>query len=180
MSEELKNQTNSDDERVYYHLLNGNVIYSDAKSINWEENIKSIGMISEMADNCRAMIARLMTGKPVKITDENGDEKEVPIMEHAKTECEKFFETNHIKIDYSMFDNADITEREKLIARLIDILTIHNELIMVSAILNASATTRHYYETIIQNMSNTNNNESEEHTNENQENQNGTEVHHAE
>ncbi len=165
MSDEVKNS--EQEQRIYYHLLNGKVIYSDAKSINWEENIKNIGTMSEMATNCKEMIARLMTGEPVKITDENGDEKEIPIMEHVTTECKRFFENNHIDIDYSMFDNANITDREKLIARLIDILTIHNELIMVSAILNAEALVRSYYETLIQNM---NKEETPNESNENQSN----------
>ena len=67
MSDEVKNS--EQEQRIYYHLLNGKVIYSDAKSINWEENIKNIGTMSEMATNCKEMIARLMTGEPVKVTD---------------------------------------------------------------------------------------------------------------
>ena len=128
--------------KIFYHLINGRIMYTDASAINWEENIKHIDDIQRMADNVRGLINLLLTAKTHVLPsrkDENGNEitpaKEIAVETLVEDELKAFHETNKLDIDYSMYDNYIATKREVMIAKLIDVLTIYNELILVSSVI---------------------------------------------
>lgn len=128
--------------KIFYHLINGRIMYTDINAINWEENIKHIDDIQRMADNVRGLINLLLTEKTFKKPaqkDEDGNEvapeKEITVEELVEEELRMFHATNKLDIDYSMYDNYIATKREVLIAKLIDVLTIYNELILVSSVI---------------------------------------------
>lgn len=128
--------------KIFYHLINGRIMYTDASAINWEENIKHIDDIQRMADNVRGLINLLLTEKTFKKPaqkDEDGNEvapeKEITVEELVEEELRMFHATNKLDIDYSMYDNYIATKREVMIAKLIDVLTIYNELILVSSVI---------------------------------------------
>ena len=128
--------------KIFYHLINGRIMYTDASAINWEENIKHIDDIQRMADNVRGLINLLLTEKTFKKPaqkDKDGNEvtpeKEITVEELVEEELRMFHATNKLDIDYSMYDNYIATKREVLIAKLIDVLTIYNELILVSSVI---------------------------------------------
>lgn len=128
--------------KIFYHLINGRIMYTDINAINWEENIKHIDDIQRMADNVRGLINLLLTEKTFKKPaqkDKDGNEvapeKEITVEELVEEELRMFHATNKLDIDYSMYDNYIATKREVLIAKLIDVLTIYNELILVSSVI---------------------------------------------
>lgn len=146
MSEPAKPAEDDNRNKIFYHLINGSVMYSDATTIDWQHNIEHISEIAHMADSCRALIRALLVDETVRIEQDGEEPKEIPVAEHAANEINRFFESNSINIDYSIFDKDTVTDRERLIVRLMDILTIHNELIMVSSLVNCENVVRSRYE----------------------------------
>ena len=121
--------------KVFYRMINGTVLVSDATQINWENNIRNLPEINQMANNIRHLIHIMLTQKEYK-PNENA-ENTIPVEELIDQELSRFYEINKIDIDYSMYDNDITTEREVKIARLIDIMEIYTQLILVSSIINA-------------------------------------------
>lgn len=121
--------------KVFYRMINGTVLVSDASQINWDDNIKNLPEINQMANNVRQLIHIMLTQKEFK-PNENA-ENTIPVEELIDQELSRFYEINKIDIDYSMYDNDIATAREVRIARLIDIMEIYTQLILVSSIINA-------------------------------------------
>ena len=121
--------------KVFYRMINGTVLVSDASQINWDDNIKNLPEINQMANNIRQLIHIMLTQKEFK-PNENA-ENAIPVEELIDQELSRFYEINKIDIDYSMYDNDIATAREVRIARLIDIMEIYTQLILVSSIINA-------------------------------------------
>lgn len=152
----MKQQNHPDQaNKVFYHLMNGQVMYSDATTINWEENIKNIMQIANTIDRCRALIRALLLEDTIHVdadVEHDIQEEDVPVTEYVIREINQFMTSNDIKIDYSLFDKDGVTDREKLIVQLIDIMTVHNELVLVTSLVNTENQIRGYYETMISHM----------------------------
>jgi len=124
-----------DGDKIYYRLLNGSVLTTPAAAVDWENNIKRIHEMQYVMDHTRNLIVALLTKETVEIkkANEDGSEGETiqkNIIELATEELQKFHESNRLNIDYSMFtDNGITTERDVLIAQLIDVLEIHQQMI---------------------------------------------------
>ena len=133
--------------KIFYHLVNGQVLYTDIENVNWEENIKNLNMISDLVDRCRAFIRALMLEDTIEIPSENEGEAPtlVPSFDYVKGEVENFFINNGIAIDYSMFNKEGISDRERLLLMIIDMISIHQELILVSSLMNVENTIRAEY-----------------------------------
>jgi hypothetical protein len=70
----------------------------------------------------------------------------VPSFDYVKGEVENFFINNGIAVDYSMFNKEGISDRERLLLMIIDMMSIHQELILVSSLMNVENTIRAEYE----------------------------------
>lgn len=120
--------------KVFYHMLDGSVIYNSMDSINWDNNIEHIDDLSRTTDNIRAMIRILLCDKMFTptATKENPEPAPIPAEIYVMGEIERFSEHNHFDVDYSIFDNDIVPTRGILIAKLIDMLTVYSEIIMVT------------------------------------------------
>lgn len=128
--------------KIFYHMLNGMVVVSDIAQIDWDSNIKNIENIQRTTDNIRHLITSLMTTKEIeaKTVDENGTETTVmkDVSDVVKNEIAAFSQKTGLNVDYSMFEKSGIaTEREILIAKLVDILEIHQQIIAVTMSIKA-------------------------------------------
>lgn len=123
--------------KIFYHMLNGSVVVTNANQIDWDSNIKNIEEINRTADNIRHLIASLISRKEIEVKTINDDGTESSetrdTVEVVKNEIENFTKRTNLNVDYSVFEKSGIaTEREVLIAKLIDILEIHQQIIMVT------------------------------------------------
>ena len=144
----------SDDQRnkIYYTLVTGDQLITDIGSIDWEDNRKNLQNMLSSLNNCKMLINALLRSQPVTLHGENGEATTIPADVHALNEIKIFHENNKMSIDYSVFDLPDVTPREKLIAQLIDVMSVYNELIIHTAVYSAQKDVIAYYEGILAGM----------------------------
>ena len=135
--------------KIYYNMLNGNVIVTDADQLDWDDLIKHGGDMVKTLNTTRHLIATLLKEKEVEIREpgENGEDDVIvtkAVEDIAREEIRKFHEANKLNIDYSMFTNA--TEREILLAQLIDIIEFKQELMAATLVVNAQRSVAAFYE----------------------------------
>lgn len=114
--------------RIYYRLMNGNLIYTDGGKIDWNDHANHIPDRYKTLDDLRTMIRTILTSDTIK-TDA-GDESAV---EYVKNTIQHFFEDNKLDIDYSMFELDSISDRERLIVKMLDIFTFYYEGIVIAS-----------------------------------------------
>lgn len=131
--------------QIYYFLLNGKVLTSDATKINWDAEIERIDDTRKSAESIRRIIALLLSRDEIEVhDDDNNTVTKTSAIEFAKNEIDKFLDSHKLDIDYSEFNLA--TERELLIAKLIDILEIYNEIICATVSIAGQKRVIEHYE----------------------------------
>lgn len=155
--------------KILYHMINGTVIASDVRQINWEEQAKNLQNMEQLALNVRNLINALVTRETVEvpIQDPENPEAEPQMVtkrseEVAETEIARFTESNKLNIDYEMIEGCGIaTKREMLIIKLIDILEIHQQMIAATLSVINQQNVASFYEQRIAEMTKTEDDNSE-------------------
>lgn len=127
--------------RIYYHLMNGETIYTDGTKIDWEENVKHIPDTIHTIDELRMLIGLLLTRETIETAGEDGNSHDENTFEYVKNTVNHFFTDNKMEsIDYSLFDIESVSDRERLIVKMIDIMTIYTEQLIIASSLAAQNT----------------------------------------
>lgn len=135
--------------KIYYNLVTGDQLITDIKTINWEENAQHMQNMIMSLNNCKMIVNALLRNQQITAKNEDGEDVQVSPYDHAASEIKAFHENNKMTINYSCFDLPDVTEREKLIAQMIDVMTVYYELLIHTAIFTTQRDVVNYYETML-------------------------------
>lgn len=155
---DYQKQEEDNSNKIFYHLINGQIMFSDATQMNWDENIKNMGNTISAADSVRQLIALLESREEVEIksSEEETTGEMKSTVELAKAEIAKFHEIHKLDIDYKVFEEAGVaTERELLVLKLIDILEVYQQLITATALVTNQQQLINMYEQRIRELTNT-------------------------
>lgn len=164
---DYQKQEEDNSNKIFYHLINGQIMFSDATQMNWDENIKNMGNTISAADSVRQLIALLESREEVEIksSEEETTGEMKSTIELAKAEIAKFHEVHKLDIDYKVFEEAGIaTERELLVLKLIDILEVYQQLITATALVTNQQQLINMYEQRIRELINTTSKDADEMT----------------
>lgn len=121
------------EKRVYYRLMNGSTIYTDGTKIDWKSVGENLQQMYQTVDNLRLLIRTLLLTDTIK-TGEGDQQKDESSLEYVKNTVQHFFAENKMEeIDYSMFEVERVSDIDRLIVRLIDIMTIYSEQIVIGS-----------------------------------------------
>lgn len=126
--------------KIVYDMLNGERWFTNISDINWDEQIKNVDTFFQLRNNTLRLIHLMLTQKTFK---PDNSEEEIDVETLVENEVKHFAEFNKLGVDYSVYDNDIATKREKNIARLIDVLTFYNELLIVTGIMKTQIEVMH-------------------------------------
>lgn len=155
LTSKVQEESKDHADKIFYHLMNGQVLVSDTKEFDWSENIKNMHRISFAEDRIRQLIMLLVTQEeidvmPPRSEDDTDETPRTPVkrktVDVAKDEIALFQEQYQINPDYSIFENDRTTEREILIMKLIDMIEVHQQLLSATVLINTQSQIIAYYE----------------------------------
>ena len=129
--------------KLFYHLVTGDVYYSDATKFDWDRNIENIDALHKALDTTKSLIRILLTENVVKKVDKNDNVvEEIPVEQFVESEINRFYKINNFEPDYSVYE-GNVSDRELLMIRVTDIIILYQEMIQVT---NVIAAQKHIYE----------------------------------
>lgn len=143
----------ADDEasKLNYFLMNGMRLTADMKDVDWSKNIENLPMLSGYVINAKILIKCLLTGEPVIVPGENGEQESVDAIEMAGREYDEFCTKNDVhNIDYTMFEG--LSPRDLAIIKMLDIIEVYRQIILQSAVIKVQGDISSQYENLIKNI----------------------------
>lgn len=137
VEEDLSQPPHADPNMMYYQLLNGQLMMTDKRTVDWAENIENLASLHNTVVNIQHAIFDLCY---------KSKEEQEGVIDRVNTMLNQFYQAHGMTPDYHVFEGK-VSERELAMIKLVDMMTIYNEIIsMTTAIAAQKSITELYVE----------------------------------